>query len=131
MEAAAPGCDFRDGPYSGVYFIVSGGYVKIGVSSNVLSRFRSIQNANPNTVVGERFIHEPNPGMADTLEAALHQRFAAHRYRGEWFTLCPEIHAFMLNEAAQWPGLSMGPWVDAGEYYAARRAQKASAAHSS
>jgi hypothetical protein len=92
-----------DGPLAGVYFIVSGVHVKIGVSADVRGRLRVIQNANPERVIGAGFIPEPNPGQADVLEATLHQRFAQHRYRGEWFLLCPEIHKCLVDEAQPWP----------------------------
>lgn len=99
-------CAFRDGPTSGVYIVRVGCFVKIGVSSNVVSRSRSIQNANPERVHGVGFIHEPNPGKADALEVALHERFQAHHHRGEWFRLCDDIHAFLRDEAQPWPDAS-------------------------
>jgi len=78
-----------------VYFIQaeSGGLVKIGIASNLKSRFQGIQNMCPVKlrVLGwmEGYVE---------LERQLHQRYSALRMHGEWFRWeeplisdCPDI----------------------------------------
>lgn len=79
-----------------VYFIQAGaaGPVKIGISRDVERRRGELQ----------RLEREPLRVLA-TLEGttqderALHQRFAAHRLHGEWFSPAPELlaHVAALN----------------------------------
>lgn len=67
-----------------VYFIKdeSTGFVKIGYSDKPNNRLKSLQTSSANkltlvkTVEGDR-----------TLEFALHEKFAKHKVRGEWFSL--------------------------------------------
>lgn len=65
-----------------VYFIQAGqhGPIKIGVASNVRKRLAALQTGHHTSL---RIIGTV-PGDA-ALERELHQRFAAHRIRGEWF----------------------------------------------
>jgi hypothetical protein len=74
-----------------VYFISDGvGHVKIGYSVDVQTRLREIQahNAFPLTVLAVL------KGGSE-VERALHERFAEHRVRGEWFRLAPEIIEYL------------------------------------
>jgi len=66
-----------------VYFIenVETKRIKIGKSINVISRFSSIKTSNDCEVKLLGFVE----GGHD-LEKKLHDRFAASRVRGEWFT---------------------------------------------
>lgn len=77
-----------------VYFITARevGRVKIGFSRNPQSRLVAVQTHSPVELKLER--------VADGCEAeerTLHERFGTHRVRGEWFTLAPEIEAFMAT----------------------------------
>jgi hypothetical protein len=70
-----------------VYFIqAASGPIKIGVADNPVKRLHSMQSCN----------HEPltmlcaRPGGRVT-EYEYHDRFSAHRIRGEWFNPAPEI----------------------------------------
>lgn len=92
-----------DGPLSGVYFIQCSSFVKIGVSSDVIARFRSIKSSNPFAVVALGFIPEPVGKKADDLETSLHRRFAGCRHQAEWFTLTDELLAFIATDAKPWP----------------------------
>lgn len=70
-----------------VYFIADGaGHVKIGYSLNVSLRLIELQRSN----AFELRVLGLMAGGRDT-ERALHERFAKHRIRGEWFYLMPEI----------------------------------------
>ena len=69
------------------YFIGSaGGHIKIGYSKDIWRRFSEIRNSVPfeiemlATVCGGRY-----------REGYYHQKFAASRAFGEWFTRTPEI----------------------------------------
>lgn len=75
-------------PASGVYFMVVGRRVKIGVSRNVASRVSSHQtsSADPVTVVAIA------PG-GEAVERAYHRQLESHHVRGEWFILRPEVEA--------------------------------------
>jgi hypothetical protein len=80
--------EFRDGR-SYVYFVgAETGLVKIGVSNAPLERITTMQMGSP---VILRFLALVE-GTAK-LERRYHDRFAAHRVRGEWFKRVPEIQA--------------------------------------
>lgn len=65
-----------------VYFIEGGGFVKIGRTTHLASRLRSLQAASP-VPLTVAFVLE---GGCD-VETALHRHFAASRRHGEWFAL--------------------------------------------
>lgn len=58
--------------------------VKIGVTKNISSRFRELQNGCPQELVIVGLIHNES---ANKIERQLHKRFASKNYRGEWFEL--------------------------------------------
>ena len=91
------------GPLAGVYFVECGGFIKIGVSTNVCARYYGLQNANPFPIVPLGFAPEPVFDNAELLEATIHLFFAAHRYRGEWFHDCAAIREYINTKAAAWP----------------------------
>lgn len=73
-----------------VYFVqgVAGGPIKIGTSSDVADRVRTLQCASPvllqviGVVAGDQ-----------RLEQVLHRRLTSHRLHGEWFADVPEVRA--------------------------------------
>lgn len=73
-----------------VYFIqgVDGGPIKIGTSTDVESRLRTLQCASP---VKLRVVGVVSGGVG--LESQLHRRLALHRLHGEWFAAAPEVIA--------------------------------------
>lgn len=85
----------REPRASSVYFIRAGvdGDIKIGVSTNVSTRLRMLQNAAPD----ELHLLGVFPGSYED-ESALHMRFAQHRRRGEWFKPVPELLAFIAEK---------------------------------
>lgn len=93
------------GPASrkGLYFIQSAPFIKIGVSGNVLQRFYGLALANPHDMVGLGWIRVADDGDLYTLEAALHEKFAAHRGRGEWFREHDALLDFIREHAEPWP----------------------------
>lgn len=66
-----------------IYFIQQGhfGPIKIGYSTNTASRFSALKTA---THAHLRFLGEIAGSQSD--ERRLHEKFAAHRIRREWFT---------------------------------------------
>lgn len=78
-----------------IYFIAGAGLIKIGVSTNVQSRFRAIRNSSPVPV--ELLCATPG---AIIDEHALHRRFSHLRRHGEWFEDCADIrdHIARLNQ---------------------------------
>ena len=77
-----------------IYFVRSGDLVKIGYASSVEKRIPTLRTSNPNAIV-------VLGAMTGDMEAerALHERFAKHRVRGEWFVLCDEIVGFIQENA--------------------------------
>lgn len=65
-----------------VYFIKSGPRVKIGFSTDVISRLSNLKVGNPN----DTKLLAAIPGTEDT-EAYFHKMFASYREQGEWFLI--------------------------------------------
>jgi len=78
------------------YFLSNGrGLVKIGSSEHIHQRIGQLQTASPEPLVCL--------GICDDLEAELHEKFADHRVRGEWFRLNEEIEAWIDEHARPLP----------------------------
>jgi hypothetical protein len=75
-----------------IYFLQSSksGYIKIGYSADVRSRFLNLQRSNPEELV---LLGVMEGSLAD--EKLLHEVFGPWRWRGEWYRDCPEIHHFI------------------------------------
>lgn len=71
------------------------GKVKIGCANDPWDRLEKLRTASPVELSLEAVL-----AGAYEEERAYHQRFAAHRVRGEWFNLCPEIESLILASAA-------------------------------
>lgn len=85
-----------------IYFIGCDGHVKIGITAGkVEKRLKTMSTGHYSELTILATIH----GVDGALEIELHQRFAQHRVRGEWFKLCPEIEAFIERVRA-------GTWRD-------------------
>lgn len=69
-------------PTGHVYFLKAGNSVKIGFSTNVKGRLRTIQTGCPSTAIIVKVVK----GTVKT-EAAFHKRFSEYRQIGEWFDL--------------------------------------------
>jgi hypothetical protein len=79
-----------------VYFVSDGEFIKIGFATDWQARIKGLQIANPRTLTpllilegGYRF------------ERQLHQLFKAHRVRGEWFRLSPEIAEYVNDHETE------------------------------
>lgn len=81
------------------YLISDGTRVKIGRSRNPQQRLSSLQTA---------FAAELSLLLSidEDCEKSLHRRFAAHRLRGEWFTLHEDILAFAAEQLGFYGWLS-------------------------
>jgi len=64
----------------GVYFVLSNRHVKIGHASDIRSRILGLQTSHPELL---QLLAWEDGGYK--RERELHQQFAAHRERGEWF----------------------------------------------
>ena len=71
-----------------LYFIAGAGLIKIGISTNLQSRFRAIRNSSPVPVE----LLGSCPGTT-FFEGMLHRKFAHLRRHGEWFEDTPELRA--------------------------------------
>ena len=93
------------GARKGVYFVQSGGFIKIGVAFDVRARWAGERTDNPHPV--ERLGYIPVRGdtctMAYALERELHERFASYRHRGEWFRANAGLLEFIHDNAKPWP----------------------------
>lgn len=78
-----------------VYFLRSGGAVKIGFSTRPIDRMEALLTGMPGSV--DLFITLPRR-MID--ERRLHAAFAEHRLNVEWFTFCGPIRQAMVQAAA-------------------------------
>lgn len=72
-----------------VYFMYSGGRVKIGYSAGLVSRHTTLKTAGPFPPVVVLIVG----GTPDT-EKQFHGRFAADRLHGEWFSLSKGMRNF-------------------------------------
>ena len=89
---------YADGRHSGwawVYFIRSGGHLKIGSASDLTRRFHNLQTANPNRL--RLWLAERHRTIAQAFdeEASLHRMFAPLRVRGEWFRIDRSLARFV------------------------------------
>ncbi|MGN7160813.1 GIY-YIG nuclease family protein [Sphingomonas sp. SAFR-052] len=87
-QAAAP--EIEESSFSAdLYFIRSeAGPIKIGVSNDVRKRLKGLQTSSP-----YKLSIACIKRCAAMEEGAYHERFAAHRLHGEWFSPAPEIEA--------------------------------------
>lgn len=95
----------KRGHWPGVYFVGHDErFVKIGSADNVVTRFRSLVASIPDgDLVPLGWIWTRVPPGARALEAALHERFAALRWRGEWFRAEPDLLRFIDAVGLPWP----------------------------
>lgn len=82
-------------PTPGVYFVRAGNRIKIGMSSDVPRRVKSLQTASSEPL---QLLAIKQGGRAE--EKSLHDRFAHLRQHGEWFTAAPELLAFIAAPTA-------------------------------
>lgn len=75
-----------------VYFVASREFIKIGWSENWRTRLATMQTSNPDPLKVLLVLARPK-----SFEGELHQRFAPHMHRGEWFRDHPEIRAFIKD----------------------------------
>lgn len=78
-------------PNSGlVYFVKSGDWVKIGVTSNLTRRLAALQTGSP---LGIKLLLTLSGGK--TLEQKFHQAFRELRHNGEWFWLADSLSRYI------------------------------------
>jgi hypothetical protein len=85
-------------PRAGVYIYVFCFYgrlnepmgpVKIGITSNVVSRLAGVQTGQHQRLHALAAFNTPNREIARQMEASFHLEFASGRREGEWFDLAP------------------------------------------
>jgi hypothetical protein len=99
-EPPASGRVTRPQPASGTIYFVGpeGGPIKIGFASRLEFRLKDLRTANAYPLKVHATVEGP-----PKLERDYHQRFAAHRLHGEWFTPHPDILAEVERLASQPP----------------------------
>ena len=90
-----------------IYFIRSGQYVKIGVSTHPWQRLAEFQTANPEPLE----MLAVGPGDYG-FEAALHRLFGEHRGAGEWFRDGDRIRAVVDFMRQTFPELQGKPHIE-------------------
>lgn len=73
-----------------VYFVAARDFIKIGWSENWRSRLANMQTSNPDPIKVLLVLARPK-----AFEAELHEQFAPHAHRGEWFRDHAEIRAYI------------------------------------
>lgn len=92
------------GPTTGVYFLSSAGFIKIGLARCVMQRLHGLRLASGAPIEPLGFIHVPQSYWhARQMEAAVHAQFAGQRHHGEWFTSSLELAQFISAHAGSWP----------------------------
>jgi hypothetical protein len=76
-----------------VYFIRCGEFVKIGKADDLIKRFKGLRTSMPHDLE----LLMSLPGSVPE-ERGFHDRFAAHRHRGEWFRLEGSLAEFLRCE---------------------------------
>lgn len=90
-----------------IYFIQSGDCIKIGYSNNPEKRRAAIATASLDTCV---LLLVLDGGYSE--EKAFHEKFREYRIRGEWFSLSPDLDAFIKEkqtEIDETPGKRLAP----------------------
>jgi hypothetical protein len=73
-----------------VYFVAVRDFIKIGWSENWRSRLANMQTSNPDPIKVLLILARPK-----SFESEMHELFAAHATRGEWFKDNPDIRAYI------------------------------------
>lgn len=105
---------------SGVYVVLCGDRVKIGVADNIRARLQHIRAMCPYEV---RLLAVMR-GDAE-LEATLHERFAASRLHCEWFAVTEDLVSLVVAARSVDPNLEDRPARRAYERIAAAAAEMA------
>lgn len=88
-------------PVCGVYFVRCNEFIKIGSANNVRSRTQGLSEGIPFPLEPLGWVRTADREAAYALERALHKKFAAQRYRFEWFRDCPAIRAFIRSHTGK------------------------------
>lgn len=91
------------GIFSGVYFLWSHGFVKAGMSCDVVARYRAIQSANPRTIYPLGYIGERNIERLNALEFEVLCALHPDLYRGEWFVCTRAVLDYIAARSVPWP----------------------------
>jgi hypothetical protein len=75
------------GKLTTIYAIKSGDAVKIGISWEPSKRFKELQTSTPHPLE----LLGTAQGVSPKLERLIHLRLQAHRLKGEWFRIVPEV----------------------------------------
>jgi len=94
-----------------VYFIRDGEYMKIGYSTDVQQRMKSLITANPRDIE----LIAVFPGSTKT-ERELHSAFAYCRHRGEWFHIDPKMYD-IINVVREQINSVLSGWTAKERYY--------------
>jgi hypothetical protein len=83
----------------GVYFLESGGLIKIGITTDAFKRMNSLQGMCPTKIAVVGFIEMQTRVETSILESHLHNRFHEYRHHREWFNPSDEILKYIQKNA--------------------------------
>lgn len=77
--------NFEDKLYGYVYVIDNGINVKIGCTSNLYNRMKSLSNSNSGGNVIKEIYYSPSSPIYRTIEKLMHEKFSKYNSVGEWY----------------------------------------------
>ena len=112
-----------------VYAVGYGQMVKIGITSDLASRLRAMQNGCPEKIEAFYWAEAPSE-RAILIERACHAALQSHRVRGEWFQVAPcravaIVTAAVADGAGEWPERPATPLLPWPELLTPRQARAA------
>jgi hypothetical protein len=100
LEGHRPGKIQKDGPRAGVYFFLSGRFIKIGMSNDVPTRMSALKSSLPDPIRLIAYIPVDDLAERRKREAALHADWSDHRSHGEWFRATPILVKYISDLVA-------------------------------
>jgi len=82
---------------SGIYFIQSDIYVKIGRSTDINFRKSVLQSGNPHSLILLGYIEINNEDERREKEQELHERFKEYNHKNEWFLMTDKIRDYIRS----------------------------------
>ena len=83
--------DAQESDLAGVYFILRGARIKIGMSNNVIMRMGGIRRESSEPIKLIAYVPMKGEARRRTLEKRFHDQWAEIRRFGEWFEATPDL----------------------------------------
>ena len=99
--------DEQESDLAGVYFILRGSRVKIGMSNNVVMRMRGIRRESSDPIRLIAYVPMKGEARRRALERQFHDQWTEIRRFGEWFEVTPDLIrwiASLIQDGTATPG---------------------------